>query len=67
MIFDLSKHASSPTDHDWEIFQKLFPYMGAFLYIHTTREAYLDDNAFRICISRRSMQTGFSPTTSSPR
>ena len=48
MIFDLSKHASSPTDHDWEIFQKLFPYMGAFLYIHTTREAYLDDNAFRI-------------------
>ena len=48
MIFDLSKHASSPTDHDWEIFQKLFPYMGAFLYIHTTREAYLDDNTFRI-------------------
>ena len=48
MIFNLSEHAASPTDHDWEIFQKLFPYMGAFLYIHTTREAYLDDNTFRI-------------------
>ena len=31
MIFNLSEHAASPTDHDWEIFQKLFPYMGAFL------------------------------------
>ncbi len=58
MIFQTSASSDQPVSHDWKIFQNLFPYMGAFLYLHDREEAYLDDNTYRILHLKKETPSG---------
>lgn len=57
MIFE-QKDGVWAAGHDWSIFQRQFPYMGAFLYLHERQEAYLDDNCYRILHLSRESDSG---------
>ncbi|MBQ7046111.1 MAG: EAL domain-containing protein, partial [Oscillospiraceae bacterium] len=61
-IFDFSRPDNySKISEEWQIFESIFPDTGAFKYLSSRKEAYLDDNTYRILRVKKESEDGSMP------
>lgn len=63
-IFDFTRPDNySKISEEWQIFESVFPDTGAFKYLSSRKEAYLDDNTYRILRVKKETEDGSMPET----